>query len=111
VRELTSVPFDLVGPASHPLARLSAVHIGQLTDEPFLDFPRGYGNRAVVDQAFAAANIRHSVGLEVTDVASAADFVRHGLGLLPRFVIPEDPVGLDYSISPRRPARLEIIAG
>jgi hypothetical protein len=26
-------------------------------------------------------------------------------------ILAEHPVGLDYSISPRRPARLEIIAG
>ncbi|GAA4963772.1 LysR family transcriptional regulator [Kineococcus glutinatus] len=85
--------IDLVVPDGHRLADREEVHIGDLADLEFIDFPVGYGNRTVADRAFAAASVARRVGIEITDIATGADFVRHGLGiaLLPRFVIAERP--------------------
>jgi DNA-binding transcriptional LysR family regulator len=90
---LTSAPLVLVVPADHHLGARATVPIAELAGEGFVDFPVGYGNRAVVDHAFAEASVPRHVVLEVTDIATGADFVRHGLGvaILPRFVVPEDP--------------------
>jgi len=90
---LTSAPLVLVVPADHPLAVRKSVPIAELAGERFVDFPVGYGNRAVVDRAFGAASLQRHVVLEVTDIGTGADFVRHGLGvaILPQFVVPDAP--------------------
>ncbi|XVV17595.1 LysR family transcriptional regulator [Actinoplanes sp. CA-131856] len=84
-------PLDLVLPIDHRLATAGEVHIGDLQGEPFVDFPAGYGNRIVVDRAFAAAGVQRQVTIEVTDISSAADFVREGLGvaIVPQFAVPD----------------------
>jgi DNA-binding transcriptional LysR family regulator len=88
-RELATVPLVLVVSAAHPLARRGAVALADLAGEPFVDFPPGYGNREVVDRAFAAAGIVRRVALEVPDIDMGAALVRHGLGIafLPAFVV------------------------
>lgn len=108
VRDLASWPMVLVCPADHRLAEAAAeaaysgVDLRDLADEPFIDFPVGYGNRAVVDQAFAAAGVARRVRLEVADLSEAAGFVRHGLGLafLPSFVAPTAPRDQDLLVLP-----------
>jgi DNA-binding transcriptional LysR family regulator len=82
-------PMDLVLPAGHPLAQASAVAVADLADYDFIDSPVGYGNRAVTDRAFASTGTTRRVTIEVTDIATAPAYVRHGLGiaLLPRFAL------------------------
>lgn len=79
----------LVVPAGHPLAGHGRVAISELAGLDFVDSPVGYGNRTVADRAFAAASLTRRVTIEITDIATGADFVRHGLGiaLLPRFAL------------------------
>jgi DNA-binding transcriptional LysR family regulator len=89
--DLASSVLDLVVPAGHPLAGRASVRIGELAGLDFVDSPVGYGNRTVADRAFAAASLTRRVTIEITDVATGPDFVRHGLGvaLLPRFALGE----------------------
>ncbi|MFG1925479.1 LysR family transcriptional regulator [Cryptosporangium sp. NPDC048952] len=91
LRDLADAPLDLVVPAGHPLAERNEVRLTDFADEPFVDFPVGYGNRAVTDRAFAAADLQRSVSIEIVNIGAGADFVRHGMGvaLLPRFLIPQ----------------------
>ncbi|MEW9528054.1 LysR family transcriptional regulator [Microbispora sp. NPDC049125] len=93
VRPLAAVPIVLVVPADHDLAGERSVPLARLAGEEFIDFPPGYGNRAVVDRAFAAAGLERRVTVEVTDLATGSAFVRHGLGVafLPEFVAPHSP--------------------
>jgi DNA-binding transcriptional LysR family regulator len=86
---LASSVIDLVVPGDHSLAARASVPIDELTGLDFIDSPLGYGNRAVVDRAFAAAGVPRRVTIEIPDIATGAGFVRHGLGiaLLPRFVL------------------------
>lgn len=95
IRQMLWRRLDLVLPPGHHLADRAEVHIEDLADEPFVDYPIGYGNRSVVDRAFAAAGLTRRVGIEVIDIGAGADFVRHGLGvaILPRFAVP-DGLGL-----------------
>jgi DNA-binding transcriptional LysR family regulator len=90
LRALASDTLTLVAAADHPLAGSDRVPIEELDGEAFVDFPIGYGNRAVADRAFEAAGFKRSVAVEITNIAEAADYVAHGLGiaLLPQFIIP-----------------------
>lgn len=81
--------IDLVVPAGHPLAGRASVPIDDLAGMDFIDSPVGFGNRTVVDRAFAAAGVPRRVTMEINDIATGVAYVRHGLGvaLLPRFVL------------------------
>ncbi|MGV9914550.1 LysR family transcriptional regulator [Streptomyces tendae] len=96
VRELATVPMVLIVPAGHRLAGAGSVTLDALADEPFVDSPVGYGNRDLVDRAFATAGLERRVLLEATDIATTTSFVRHGLGaaFLPSFVPGPAPEGL-----------------
>lgn len=80
-RLVASVPLLLVVPAGHPLARRKAVSLVDLAGMSFVDGPPGYGNRAVVDNAFAAAGVERTVAVEVADIGTAATCIRKGLGI------------------------------
>lgn len=85
---LAGSTMDLVVPLDHPLAGRDHVPVGDLAGLRFIDCPVGYGNRSVADRAFAAAGLPRHVTIEITDIATSADYVRAGLGaaLLPRFL-------------------------
>jgi DNA-binding transcriptional LysR family regulator len=91
VRHARREQLFLVLPEDHRLARAEAVTIGDLAGEAFVDFPEGYGNRFVVDRAFAAAGVQRQVAIQVIDIGSGANYVREGLGvaILPRFAVPD----------------------
>src|ERR1700683_3211431 len=65
-------------PASHPLAGVGRATLSQLAVFPFIDSPPGFGNRLLVDQAFAAAGVEREVTLEIADIGMAASFIRAG---------------------------------
>ena len=89
VRQVYAEPLELVVRADHRLAGAAGVRIEDLAGESFVDFPLGYGNRVVVDRAFAAAGIRRHVAIEVIDIGGGTNFVREGLGvaILPPFAV------------------------
>ncbi|MGZ6734757.1 MAG: LysR family transcriptional regulator [Nocardioides sp.] len=76
----------------HPLARARSVSVTDLGEEPFVDYPTGWGNRTTVDLAFAAAGVRRTVSTEVTDFPLARSLVARGLGvtILPEHAVPVD---------------------
>lgn len=95
--------------------------LGELAGEAFVDFPSGYGNRAVTDRAFAAAGLPRHVAIEITAIGTGADFVRHGLGiaLLPRgstgsddglVALPVTGADLDWPISLATPGNRTLSA-
>jgi len=81
VRQLAHEPLWLICAAKHPLADRDAVQLGELGAEPFVDFPVGWGTRAIVDRAFAAAGVDRQVAFEVAEYKTAAALVGHGLGV------------------------------
>ena len=80
-RLVAEVPLLLMVPADHPLAQRDSVSLADLAGMPFIDGPPGYGNRMVVDNAFAAAGLERTVALEVADIGTAATYIRNGLGI------------------------------
>ncbi|MFJ4923095.1 LysR family transcriptional regulator [Streptomyces sp. NPDC088725] len=91
-RDLVAVRMVLVTPRDHRLAGQDDVTLPELADEQFIDSPVGYGNRDLVDRAFAAAGLTRRVSLEAPDIGTTTAYVRHGLGVafLPEFVVGED---------------------
>ena len=81
----------LVVPDGHPLARRGSVPLAETAGMSFVDGPPGYGNRAVVDRAFAAAGVQRTIALEVADIGTTATHIRNGIGIgfLSRFILDE----------------------
>lgn len=83
---LTREPMVLLCHTGHRLADATEVTWAELREEPFVDFHPDWGARELTDRAFAAAGIRRQVSLEVNDVHTLIDLVRHGLGIA---VVPQ----------------------
>ena len=107
--------MDRLGPCGqkHPLvdtARASGgVALSALAKETFIDFPVGWGTRAITDRAFAAAGVDRLVAFDVPNYETAAALVRNGLGVafMPASiatdlsgveVVPVTPVQLTWHI-------------
>ena len=93
VRPLAQEPLVLICAPKHPLASAEAVRLDALANETFVDFPVGWGTRAVVDRAFATAGIDRQVSFEVADYTTAARLVGTGLGVA--FIPASAASGLD----------------
>lgn len=102
----------------HRLARAGAVSAADLADEIWVDFPTGWGNRTVVDAAFAAAGVSRAVRTEVTSFELARNLVCRGLGvsIVPRDSVEGDPgvvavpIGLEWSFQLAVPSNRRISA-
>ncbi|WP_255771653.1 LysR family transcriptional regulator [Pseudarthrobacter sulfonivorans] len=68
-------------PESHALAGRKRVSLAEIADQPFIDFPEGWGNRTTVDAAFGSAGLSRTVHTEVVSFTMATDLVREGLGV------------------------------
>jgi DNA-binding transcriptional LysR family regulator len=97
---LTVLTQDTLMLACHPghrLAPRSSVDLKALAGEPFCDLPATWGIRIANERAFAAAGLPYALAYEINDVATVADFVRHGLAITitsPLMVAPGDGVVL-----------------
>ncbi len=80
-RLIAEITLLLVVPVDHALAQRDSVTLTDLAGMSFVDGPPGYGNRTVVDTAFAAAGVERTVALEVSDIGTAATYIRNGLGI------------------------------
>ena len=80
LRPVTEEPLVVISRPEHPLAG-RRVRLAQLAGESFIDFPPGWGNRAVADRAFAAAGLDREVPFEAADFTSVIALVRAGLGI------------------------------
>ncbi|MEV7098210.1 LysR substrate-binding domain-containing protein [Amycolatopsis sp. NPDC051045] len=125
-------PFVALLPSAHRLAARRAVRLADLDGESFIDLPRGFGNRVVLDRAFDALGAPRRVTVEVADRRTVAGYVRAGLGVavVPDTPAPDEPdvtvlplagAGLDWPLnlitaSAKPPSRalrtlLDLIAG
>jgi DNA-binding transcriptional LysR family regulator len=78
---LTSEPMTVLCHPSHHLATAAVVTPQELGGEAFVDFHPDWGPRRTTDAAFAAADVRRTVALEVSDVHSLLELVHEGLGI------------------------------
>ncbi|MET8286858.1 LysR family transcriptional regulator [Streptomyces sp. NPDC051639] len=78
---LTSEPMTVLCHPTHHLATSAVVTPEELGGEAFVDFHPDWGPRRITDAAFAAAGVRRTVTLEVSDVHSLLELVDEGLGI------------------------------
>lgn len=110
-------------PSGGSLAGRESVTFGEIADEPFIEFPEGWGSRAVADGAFAAVGLQRSVRFEITNFKTAADMVRNGLGLvfmpestaerfgdLPRLTVSRPPLTWTIFVAVAKGRRLSAAA-
>ena len=100
--------MQIACPKGHPLATRAEVDLEALADEPFIEFPEGWGTRMATDRAFAAAGVRRTIVYEVNDVASVIEFIANGLAvalIAPSLLIAGDEVALVPSAATRRTSR------
>jgi DNA-binding transcriptional LysR family regulator len=83
LRPVSEEPLVAVAQPGHPLAVEGSgpATLARLAAEPFIDFPPGWGNRAVADRAFAKAGLDRDVPFEAADFAAVINLVRGGLGV------------------------------
>jgi DNA-binding transcriptional LysR family regulator len=79
--EIHREPMVFACDREHPLATRREVSVADLGGLPFIDYPTGWGNRTVVDLAFAAAGVTRSIRTEVTDFRLARSLVCRDLGV------------------------------
>jgi DNA-binding transcriptional LysR family regulator len=79
--ELAVEDLHLVGAAEMLPGRRARVELSDLSDATFVDFPSGWGVRAVVDDAFATAGVNRRVAIEVADVSTCLQLLRARLGV------------------------------
>ncbi|MEU5272463.1 LysR family transcriptional regulator [Streptomyces hygroscopicus] len=80
-RPIKRYHVQLLVPAGHPLAGRGAVRLRDIAAQTFVDMPEGFGQRQLVDDAFAKAGLSRQVVIEVSDITTIADYVAHGLGV------------------------------
>ena len=76
-------------PATHPLAGQSSLKLGQLRDDSFVLFPKGFVLREIVVNACANIGFRPQVSFEGDDIDAIKGLVAAGLGvtLLPEITL------------------------
>lgn len=81
-------PLVLVCTPHHPLAGRKAVTLGELAEQSFVDFEKGWAARQLIDRAFEGAGIARHIAFEVGDLETMLALVQRGLGiaLVPRAV-------------------------
>lgn len=108
--------------SNHPLWGRKQIRLHEIADESFIDFPEGWGNRAVVDAAFSASGLSRAVRAEVISFDIALAMVRENLGVafLPASALAPDgepglwsiPTSLQWKIQlARLTGRLPTAAG
>jgi LysR family transcriptional activator of glutamate synthase operon len=80
-RGLLAEPLRLAVPRSHPLAGRSEVHLGEVSDEPFVTLRPTSLLRKLSEQLCAEAGFQPIVAFEGEDLPTVRGFVAAGLGV------------------------------
>lgn len=78
---LFSMPWSVITPPRHPLAKIERVTLAQLVDEPLILYERGSTGRQHVVDAFAKAGLAPRVELEATNTDLIVRMVEASLGI------------------------------
>ncbi|ABD86888.1 LysR family transcriptional regulator [Rhodopseudomonas palustris] len=74
-------PHVIIAPTAHRLARKHRIALGELAKETFLTREPGSGTRSLMEQLFEAANIRPTIGMEMSSNETIKQAVIAGLGI------------------------------
>ncbi|MDR3435341.1 LysR family transcriptional regulator [Telmatospirillum sp.] len=89
-------PLVVACAPSHSLSGQQNLALADLGGATFVDFQPEWGNRQLVDHAFAEANVDRHVAFEVNDMRTLLDLVSFGLGIA---LVPERIVQAAGSLS------------
>lgn len=78
---LAHVDYVVVTRESDPLAARKTITLADIAARRQIDTPRGFGNRVILDRAFADAGLTRTVSTELSDLTSIPRFVAAGLGV------------------------------
>lgn len=67
--------------ATHPLAQARDVEPEDLTSESFIDLPRGWHARDIMDRLFRDCSVQRRAGFEIDDWLGALALVKRGMGI------------------------------
>jgi DNA-binding transcriptional LysR family regulator len=81
VRVLRRQPFVALLPPGHPLEASDRVSVRDLLGDDFVEMPKGFGNRRIVDDWLADHGLARRVTMEVPDLSTVPDYVEAGLGV------------------------------
>ena len=70
----------------HKLADRRRIQLGEIGHKAFVDLPPDWTVRQLVDRAFATAGITRRIAIEVNDIHTCLELVRHGVGVT---ILPE----------------------
>jgi DNA-binding transcriptional LysR family regulator len=70
----------------HELATRRRIQLREISHKAFIDFPREWITRQLVDGAFAEAGLERQVAIEINDINTALELVRRGVGVT---ILPE----------------------
>ncbi|WP_411699832.1 LysR family transcriptional regulator [Conyzicola sp.] len=112
VLTLAETRFVAVLPLGHPLAFRTSVTLRDLADQKFVDTPPGFGNRVVIERAFAEAGINRVVGTVVSDLTEVPRFVAADLGIavVPELSLVTPPGTVALRLEPAVDWRLSVIS-
>jgi DNA-binding transcriptional LysR family regulator len=80
-RHLFSMPWSLITPTRHRLAKQTAITLADLVDEPLIFYERGSTGRQHVADAFARQGLSPRVEIEATNTDLIVRMVAAGLGV------------------------------
>ncbi|WP_323097804.1 LysR family transcriptional regulator [Intrasporangium sp. YIM S08009] len=81
VRVLRRQPFVALLPPGHSLEGADRVSVRDLLGDDFVEMPKGFGNRRIVDDWLAEQALTRRVTMEVPDLTTVPDYVSAGLGV------------------------------
>ncbi|WP_213814110.1 LysR family transcriptional regulator [Glaciihabitans sp. dw_435] len=113
VHTVQKTRFVVVLPAGHPLSDRSSLTMRDVAGERFVDTPAGFGNRVVIERAFAEAGLSRTVTTEVSDLVEVPKFIAAslGIGVIPEAVLsPHRGIAVIPLVDPVVPWELSIIS-
>lgn len=81
VTALRAFPFRVFVAPDHPLAERGSLSLAEIADEPFVETPRGFANRVILDDALSTLGLRRRIVAEMNDLPSVVRFAGAGLGI------------------------------
>ncbi|MBY6410663.1 LysR family transcriptional regulator [Rhodococcus sp. BP-252] len=79
-RPLRTLPLRVLLSPGHPLSDRASVRLSDIASDPFVEMPRGFGIRTLVDDEFRRLGQVRNIAVQVADLTTIPDFVAAGLG-------------------------------
>ncbi|AYJ50262.1 LysR family transcriptional regulator [Rhodococcus sp. P1Y] len=79
-RPLRTLPLRVLLPPGHSLSDRTSIRLADIAADRFVDMPRGFGIRTLIDDEFRRVGHVRTIAVQVADLTTIPDFVAAGLG-------------------------------